>query len=55
MRGIEEAGCNLLEAGFFFEPEVMQGDAYVCGGGYWVEFVPVEDCYGADAPVEDAA
>ncbi len=24
---------------------------YVCCGGYWVELLPVEDCFGADAPV----
>jgi hypothetical protein len=48
-------GCKLLEAGIFFLLEVMQDDAYVCRGGYWVKFVPVEDCYGADASVEDAA
>src|SRR5882757_5726526 len=33
----------------------MQDDAYVCRGGYWVEFVPVEDCYGAAAQAEDTA
>ena len=36
-----------------FSLKVMLDDAYVCCGGYWIEFVPVEDCYSADAPIED--
>jgi hypothetical protein len=47
-------GCILLEVVIFFTPEVYQNDANVCRDRYWVEFLPVEDRDGADAPVEDA-
>jgi hypothetical protein len=46
------AGCNLLVVGFLL-PEVTPKYAYVCRNRYWVELLPVEDCYGSDAPIED--
>jgi hypothetical protein len=48
------AGMYLACGGDFLTPEVFQNDAYVCRDRYWVEFLPVEDRFGSDAPVEDA-
>ena len=51
LRGVSIGGSWMyLAGGGIFVPtsEVMfRNDAYVCCGRYWIEFVPVEDRFGA--------